>query len=119
MRPLPVPPPVPSTELLGRRTGVVAHLSVWLLGSLFLTWYFGGWGFVTAFCGADWDAPCRQRYVAGWAVIAVTIAAIIGLAFLTRRRSIVVMAMVSVPVQVWFYATVAIPMASSVPNLPG
>ncbi len=118
MRPMPVPPPRPSTGLLDRRPGVVAHLLAWLLGSLFLSWYLGGWVFGTAFCGFDWDAPCEQRYVAGWTVIAVTIAAIVGLAFLTRRRSIAVMAMVSVPVQVWFYATVAIPMASSVPNLP-
>ncbi|MDE0320353.1 MAG: hypothetical protein OXI97_10780 [Acidimicrobiaceae bacterium] len=119
MRPLPVPPPRQGTELLDRRPGVVAHLFAWLLGSLFVSLYLGGWGFGTAFCGFDWDAPCKQRYVAGWAVIAVTIAAILGLAFLTRRRSIVVTAMVSVPVQVWYYATEAIPMASSVPNLPG
>jgi len=95
------------------------HLSVWLFGSLFLSLYLGGFGFGTAFCGFDWDAPCEQRYVAGWTVIAVTIAATVGLALLTRRRSIVVLAVVSVPVQVWYYATEAIPMASSVPNLPG
>ncbi|WP_419946527.1 hypothetical protein [Candidatus Poriferisodalis sp.] len=91
----------------------------WLFGSLFLTWYLGGWGLVAAFCGFDWDAPCKQRYVAGWTAIAVTIAAILGLALLTRRRSVVVVAAVSVPVQVWYYAAWAIPTAASTPNLPG
>lgn len=119
MRPLPVPPPRPSTGLLGTRPGVVVGLVVWLFGSLFLSFYLGGFGFATAFCGFDWDAPCKQRYLAGWTVIAVTIAATLGLALLTRRRSIVVLAVVSVPVQVWYYATEAIPAAASIPNMPG
>jgi len=51
MRPLPVPPPRQGTELLDRRPGVVAHLFAWLLGSLFVSLYLGGWGFGTAFCG--------------------------------------------------------------------
>ena len=119
MRPLPVPPPRPSTEPLDGRSGVIVGLLVWLFGSLFLSLYLGGFGFGTAFCGVDWDAPCKQRYLAGWTVIAVTIAATLGLALLTRRRPIVVLAVISVPVQVWYYATEAIPMAASTPNLPG
>lgn len=94
-------------------------LVVWILGSMFLMWFLGGWMFVAAFCGFDWDAPCEKRYAAGWTVIALTIAAILGLALLTRRRSIVVIAVASAPALVWFYVAWAIPTASSIPNLPG
>ena len=89
----------------------------WAFGALFLTWLLG-WVFTSAFCGFDWDAPCETRYAAGSIVIAVTIAATLGLAFLFRRRSVVVIAALCVPAQVWFYAAVAIPTAATIPNLP-
>ena len=94
----------------------MAGLLAWTLGALYLTWMLGGWIFVSAFCGSDWDATCEQRYAAGWIVIAVTIAATLGLAFLIRRRSVVVIAALCVPAQVWFYAAVAIPTAATIPN---
>ena len=90
----------------------------WAFGSLLLMWSLGGFVFVSAFCGSDWDATCEQRYWAGWIVIAVTIAATLGLALLFRRRSVVVVAALWVPAQVWFYAAVAIPTAATIPNLP-
>ena len=93
-------------------------LLAWTLGSLALMWFLGGWIFGTAFCGFDWDAPCEQRYVAGWSVIALTIAAILGLALLTRRRSVVVIAVASAPALVRYYLAWAIPAAASIPNLP-
>ena len=96
----------------------MAGLLAWTLGALYLTWTLGGWIFVSAFCGSDWDATCEQRYAAGWIVIAVTITATLGLALLFRRRSVVVIAALCVPAQVWFYAAVAIPTASTIPNLP-
>ena len=79
-------------------------------------WSLGGFVFASAFCGADWDAPCGQRYAAGWIVIAVTIAATLGLAFLFRRRVVVVIAALCVPAQVWFYVAYAIPTAATIPN---
>ena len=81
-------------------------------------WFVGVWGFGSAFCGFDWDAPCEQRYVAGWSAIALTIAAILGLALLTRRQSVVVIAVASAPALVWYYVAWAIPAAASIRNLP-
>ena len=114
-RPLPVPPPQPHVVRPARRIDAVAALLAWTLGALFLTWLLG-WVFVSAFCGSDWDAPCEQRYWPGWIVIAVTIAATLGLALLFRRRSVVVIAALCVPAQVWFYVAYAIPTAASIPN---
>ena len=118
MRPRPVPPPQPHAERSGGRIGAVAGLLAWTFGSLCLMWTLGGFVFVSAFCGSDWDAPCQQRYAAGWIVIAVTIAATLGLAFLFRRRVVVVIAVLCVPAQVWYYAAYAIPTAATIPNLP-
>ena len=88
-RSIPVPaPPLPAAQI-GKRTRAVLDLLAWMIGSLALMWLLGGWTFVSAFCGFDWDAPCGKRYVAGWGVIALTIAAILGLALLTRRRFVV------------------------------
>ena len=117
-RPIPVPPPRPGDTQPGRRTSAVMDLLAWMLGSLALMWILGGLIFTSAFCGFDWEAPCEQRYVAGWSVIALTIAAILGLALLTRRRSVVVIAAASSPALVWYYVAWAIPTASSIPNLP-
>ncbi len=118
-RPIPVlAPPQPAAQI-GRRPRAVIDLLAWMFGSLALMWFLGGWIFVSAFCGFDWDAPCEKRYVAGWGVIALTIAAILGLALLTRRRSVVVTALASAPALVWYYASWAIPAAASIPNLPG
>ena len=114
-----VPAPLQPAAQIGKRTRAVMDLLAWVFGSLALMWFLGGWIFVSAFCGFDWDAPCEKRYVAGWGVIALTIAAILGLAFLTRRRSVVVIALASTPALVWYYAAWAVPTASSIPNLPG
>ena len=115
-RPRPVPPPHPHAVRPAGRIGAAAGLLAWALGALFLMWFLGGAGFTSAFCGADWEAPCEQRYAAGWTVIAVTIAATLGLAFLFRRRVVVVVAVLCVPAQVWFYVAYAIPTAASTPN---
>ncbi len=117
-RPIPVPVPQPPTTQLGERAFAVMDLLAWLFGSLALMWFVGVWTFGSAFCGFDWDAPCEQRYIAGWSVIALTIAAILGLALLTRRRFVVVIAVASAPALVWYYLAWAIPAAASVPNLP-
>ncbi|WP_420446780.1 hypothetical protein [Candidatus Poriferisodalis sp.] len=117
-RPRPAPPPPPHAERPAERIGAAGGLSAWALGALFLMWFPGGAGFTSAFCGADWDAPCQQRYSAGWIVVAVTIAATLGLSFLFRRRSVVVVAVLCVPAQVCFYVAYAIPTAASIPNLP-
>ena len=117
-RPRAVPPPQPHVVRPAGRIDAAVDLLAWTFGALFLMWFLGGWVFASAFCGFDWDAPCEQRYVAGWIVIAVTIAATLGLAFLFRRRSVVVIAALCVPAQVWFYAAVAIPTAATIPNLP-
>ena len=117
-QPLPVPAPRPPTKPLGERAFAVMDLLAWWFGSLALMWFVGVWGFGSAFCGFDWDAPCEQRYVAGWSVIALTIAAILGLALLTRRRFVVVIAVASAPALVWYYVAWAIPAAASIPNLP-
>ena len=119
IRPLPILAPRAPAKPLGERAIAVADLLAWLFGSLAVMWFVGVWGFGSAFCGFDWDAPCAQRYVAGWSVIALTIAAILGLALLTRRRSVVVIAVASAPALVWYYVAWAIPTASSIPNLPG
>ena len=94
-------------------------LVVWIFGSLAVMWFLGGWIFASAFCGSDWDAPCEKRYAAGWTVIALTIAAIVGLALLARRRSIVVIALASAPALVWFYAAWAMPAMASLPDHSG
>lgn len=118
MRPLPDLAPRPPTKPLDERAFAVMDLLAWLFGSLALMWFVGVWGFGSAFCGFDWDAPCEQRYVAGWTVIALTIAAILGLALLTRRRFVIVIAVASAPALVWYYVAWAIPAAASIPNLP-
>ena len=89
-------------------------LLAWLFGSLALMWFVGVWAFGSAFCGIDWDNACAERYVAGWAVVAATIAAIVGLGLLTRRRFVVVTAVISAAALVWLYAAWAMPTMASV-----
>ncbi|WP_420623281.1 hypothetical protein [Candidatus Poriferisodalis sp.] len=115
-RPRPVPPPPLHAERPAQRFGATAALSAWTLGALILMWVPGGFVFASAFCGSDWDAICEQRYAAGWAVIAVTIAATQGLSLLFRRRSVIVVAVLCVPAQVWFYVAYAIPTVETLPN---
>lgn len=115
-RPRPVPPPPLHAERPAERIGLAAALFAWTLGALILMWVPGGFVFASAFCGSDWDAMCEQRYAAGWVVIAVTIAATLGLSFLFRRRSVIVVAVLCVPAQVWFYVAYAIPTVETLPN---
>ncbi|WP_420439311.1 hypothetical protein [Candidatus Poriferisodalis sp.] len=115
-RPRPVPPPPGHAGQPADRIGPVAALLTWALGALILMWFPGGLVFAGAFCGSDWEAICKQRYAAGWVVIAVTIAATLGLSFLFRRRSVVVAAVLCVPAQVWFYVAYVFPAAATTPN---
>ena len=115
-RPRPVPPPPGHAHRTAERIEHVAALLTWALGVLILMWFPGGFVFTGAFCGTEWDAICEQRYAAGWVVIAVTIAATLGLSFLFRRRSVVVVAALCVPAQVWFYVAYAFPTAATIPN---
>ena len=87
----------------------------WLFGSLLVMWFVGVWGFGSAFCGSDWDNACAERHVAGWAVIAATLAAIVGLALLTRRRFVVVTSVISAAALIWLYAAWAMPKMASLP----
>ena len=89
---------------------------LWLVGLLALTWLVGGALFVGLFCGFDWEEACRQRYEIGWAVIVLTISASLVLAWRLRNRCVMTMALLSVPLQVWFYTAYAIPTASLTPN---
>ena len=115
-RPRPVPPPPGHVPQPAERIGPVAALLTWALGVLLLMWFPGGLAFAGAFCGSDWEAICKQRHAAGWVAIAVTIAATLGLSFLFRRRSVVVVAVLCVPAQVWFYVAYAFPTAATIPN---
>lgn len=114
-RPLPVLVPRPPAQPLGERAFAVVDLVGWLFGSLAVMWFVGLWAFGSAFCGIDWENACAERYVAGWAVIAATIAAIVGLALLTRRRFVVVTSVISAAALVWLYAAWAMPTMASVP----
>lgn len=118
-RPLPVLAPRLPAKPLGERVFAVVDLLGWLFGSLFVMWFVGLWAFGSAFCGFDWDNACAERHVAGWAVIAATIAAIVGLALLTRRRFVVVTSVISAAALVWLYAAWAMPTMASLPNHSG
>lgn len=114
-RPLPVLARRPPAHPLGERALAVVDLLVWLFGSLFVMWFVGVWAFGSAFCGSDWDNACAERHVAGWAVIAATIAAIVGLALLTRRRFVVATSVISAAALVWLYAAWAMPTMAALP----
>ena len=115
MQPLAVLAPRAPAQPLGERAFAVVDLLGWLFGSLFVMWFVGVWGFGSAFCGSDWDNACAERHVAGWAVIAATIAAIVGLALLTRRRFVVATSVISAAALVWLYAAWAMPTMASLP----
>lgn len=115
IRPIPIPAPRPPAKPLGERAFAVVDLLGWLFGSLFVMWFVGVWAFGSAFCGSDWDNACAERHVAGWAVIAATIAAIVGLALLTRRRFVVATSVISAAALVWLYAAWAMPTMASLP----
>ena len=119
MQPLPVLAPRPPVQPLGERACAGLDLLGWLFGSLFVMWVVGLWAFGSAFCGIDWDNACAERHVAGWAVVAATIAAIVGLALLTRRRFVVATSVISAAALVWLYAAWAIPTMASLPNHSG
>lgn len=89
----------------------MSALAAWLLGSAALT-LIGSVAFTTAFCGSDWEAPCLQNYIAGWVVIALTVAATQLLTWFLGSRFVMALAVLSVPFQVWFYAGYAIPTAA-------
>ncbi|WP_419945533.1 hypothetical protein [Candidatus Poriferisodalis sp.] len=91
-------------------------LGLWATATAVLTFTVGGAIFVWLFCGSDWDAPCQQNNTAGWVVITVTITLTVAVAAFTLRRSVVLAALASVPLQLWFYIAYAIPTAASVPN---
>ena len=118
-RPLPVLAPRLPAKPLGERAFAVVDLLGWLFGSLFVMWFVGLWAFGSAFCGFDWDNACAERHVAGWAVNATTIAAIVGLALLTRRRFVVATSLISAAALVWLYAAWAMPTMASLPIHPG
>lgn len=91
-------------------------LGLWAATTLVLTVLLGGCGFVGVFRGFDADHPHPPDYTAGWLMIAATITLTVGTAVWLRRRAVILAAIASVPLQVWFYAAYAIPAAQSIPN---
>ena len=85
--------------------------------TLALTVLLGGCGFVAAFRGFDADHPHPPDYTAGWFVIATTIALTVAAAVWFRHRAVIIAALASVPLQLWFYVAYAIPAAESIPNV--
>lgn len=110
---------LPLGDVLGRerrRYPLAEAMIIWTVGATASVWLLGGVAFMTVFRGLDFDNPWPPKYAAGWAVIAVAIGATLVLAWWLRNRIVAVMAALSVPLQIWLYAVVAIPMAVSVPN---
>ncbi len=81
-----------------------------------ITFVLGYWAWGTAFIGADWDDPTEPRHVAGALVIAAIIASSFAAAAIARRRTVIAVAVVCAPLQVWWYVSVAVPIAESMPN---